>query len=163
MEKSRILALVILVLGMGLGFLVYFSEYKPESKFGQWPFKLGLDLKGGAHLVYKADTSKVPSGTVGDAMDSLREVIERRINVFGVSEPLVQVEHAGIISGNSEERLIVELPGITDIGEAVKAIGQTPLLEFLMLKDSSPSALADVAEGTSLSEHFSETGLTGSL
>ncbi len=163
MSNPRVWALIVLILGTSLGFLVYFSEYKPESKLGEWPFKLGLDLKGGAHLVYKADTSKVPGGAVGEQMDSLREVIERRINVFGVSEPLVQVEHSGIISGNSEERLIVELPGVTDIGEAVKAIGQTPLLEFLLLKDDSPSALADVKDGTSIAEHFAETGLTGSL
>lgn len=163
MSKIRVSAFIILILGIGLGFLVYFSEAKPESKLGEWPFKLGLDLKGGAHLVYKADISKISGASVNDAMDSLREVIERRINVFGVSEPIVQVEHAGIISGNSEERLIVELPGVTNIDDAIKAIGQTPLLEFLMLKDDSPSALADVPDGASVGEHFSETGLTGSL
>ncbi len=163
MLRTRLTAAFILLVGISLGFFVYFSEHKPESKLGKWPFRLGLDLKGGTHLVYEADTSKVSSGSVGEAMDSLREVIERRVNIFGVSEPLVQVEHAGFISGNTEERLIVELPGVTDIEDAVRAIGATPLLEFKMLIDSNPSALQDIADPAQFASHFTDTGLTGSL
>ncbi len=54
------------------------------------PFHLGLDLSGGSHLLYKADVSNVPSGEIDDSMDALRDVIERRINLFGVAEPTVQ-------------------------------------------------------------------------
>ena len=85
------------------------------------PFKLGLDLQGGAHLLYQADLSKVDQKDKGAAMEGLRDVIERRVNYFGVAEPLVQVEG---------ERLVVELAGIQSVSDAIKMIGQTPLLEF---------------------------------
>ncbi len=84
------------------------------------PYVLGLDLQGGVSLVYQADLSSVsdPSG----AMSGLRDVIERRVNMFGVSEPIVQVQ--------GENRLLVELPGVTDVDQAIQMIGQTPYLEF---------------------------------
>ncbi len=62
-------------------------------------------------------------------MNSLRDVIERRINAFGVSEPVIQVQEAGF-TNNNEQRLTVDLPGVTDIKEAIKTIGETPNLEF---------------------------------
>jgi|AntAceMinimDraft_6_1070360.scaffolds.fasta_scaffold07503_3 protein-export membrane protein SecD len=125
MLKTRIIALLCLGLGIFLGVYVYQSEQTGSSTF-----KLGLDLSGGSYLVYKADVSKVDEGEINISMDSLRDVIERRINAFGVSEPNVQTEtHTIGIEGN-EERLIVELPGVTDLQEAVEMIGQTPLLEF---------------------------------
>ena len=85
------------------------------------PFLLGLDLLGGTHLIYQADLSKV-AGSAGDAMQGVRDVVERRVNLFGVSEPVVQV------SGN--DRLIVDLAGINDVNQAIQLIGQTPFLEF---------------------------------
>src|SRR3989344_3490565 len=126
MWKIRLTALVLLALGSLVGYFVFSSE-KSESRFA---FKLGLDLSGGTHLTYRADVSEIEKAEVRDAMDSLRDVIERRVNLFGVAEPLVQVERtSGIISENADERLIVELPGVTDIDEAIAVIGQTPLLE----------------------------------
>lgn len=95
------------------------------SKF---PFRLGLDLSGGTLLTYRADLSKVKDADVADAMSSLRDVIERRVNLFGVSEPIVRTETSAL-SGN-EKRLIVELPGVTDVKQAAALIGQTPTLEF---------------------------------
>jgi len=89
------------------------------------PFRLGLDLQGGTHLVYRADMSLVPSGDAASALEGVRDVIERRVNVFGVSEPVVQTNVSG-----GEHRIIVELAGITDVNEAIKQIGETPLLEF---------------------------------
>ncbi len=124
MWKKRLLALGILVLTVGLGFLMYQSEVT-----GKKPFKLGLDLSGGSYLVYRADVSSLPGGQVGESMDSLRDVIERRVNLFGVSEPQVTTE-INTIGGSREQRLIVELPGVTDVGQAITMIGQTPLLEF---------------------------------
>lgn len=118
------IAIGILVLTVGLGFLMYQSEVT-----GKKPFKLGLDLSGGSYLVYRADVSSLPSGQVGESMDSLRDVIERRVNLFGVSEPQVTTE-INTIGGTREQRLIVELPGVTDVGQAITMIGQTPLLEF---------------------------------
>lgn len=89
------------------------------------PYRLGLDLEGGTHLVYKADLSKIEKGNYKEAMAGVRDVIERRVNMFGVAEPVVQVEKAG-----SQWRLIVELAGVKDISEAVKMIGRTPYLDF---------------------------------
>lgn len=136
MWKKIVLALIILILGGGVAFFVFKSEPRlnknfatANSFFKNHPFRLGLDLSGGSHLVYKADTSLVPAGQVGDSMSSLRDVIERRINLFGVSEPVVQVQSGGFVSG-AGEKLIVDLPGVTDVQKAVEMIGKTPLLEF---------------------------------
>jgi protein-export membrane protein SecD len=129
MWKTRLLALILLLSGLGIGYFTYSSEKQP-AKF---PFKLGLDLSGGTHLVYGADPSNIPESEVSDAMDALRDVIERRVNMFGVAEPIVQVEKTGIFSNKKEAgkyRLIVELPGVTDVKKAVEMIGATPTLEF---------------------------------
>ncbi|MFA5946665.1 MAG: protein translocase subunit SecD [Patescibacteria group bacterium] len=89
------------------------------------PFTLGLDLKGGAHLVYEADMSLIPDGDKSDALAGVRDVVERRVNSFGVAEPLVETTIA-----DGKYRVIVDLPGITNVAEAVKNIGETPVLEF---------------------------------
>ena len=137
MWKKRILALIILILGVGVAFFVFKSEPKLNKNFSHTnsflknhTFRLGLDLSGGSHLIYKADVSAIPAGQVSDSMNALRDVIERRVNLFGVSEPVVQVQQGGIISSNGDEKLIVDLPGVTDVTKATEMIGQTPLLEF---------------------------------
>src|SRR3989338_3146547 len=136
MWKKIVSALIILILGASVAFFVFKTEPKLNNNFEtehaffkKFPFRLGLDLSGGSHLVYKADVSAVQSNEVGSSMDALRDVIERRVNLFGVSEPVVQIQHAGFVSG-ADEQLIVDLPGITDIKSAIAMIGQTPLLEF---------------------------------
>ena len=139
MWKTRILALVFLLIGAGLAFFIYASVpslHEGKTVYGQataekFPFKLGLDLSGGVQLIYQADVSSIKPTEVKNAMDSLRDVVERRINLFGVGEPIVQIEEKGGIAGAVEERLIVELPGITDVKKAVEMIGQTPQLEFM--------------------------------
>jgi protein-export membrane protein SecD len=89
------------------------------------PFVLGLDLQGGTRLEYEANVSRIDEKEQGDAMDGVRDVIERRVNAIGVSEPLVQTAKAG-----NDWRVTVELAGIRDVNEAVKLIGETPILEF---------------------------------
>ena len=126
MLRKRLIAVVLLLAGIGIGFFVFASERDTSRFVDHRPFKFGLDISGGTHLIYKADVSKVPVSDVKDSMEALRDVIERRVNLFGVSEPIVQVEQGN----GGEQRLIVELPGVTDISSAVKMIGQTPLLEF---------------------------------
>jgi len=96
-------------------------------------FKLGLDLAGGSHLIYEADTSSINPVEVPELMNVLRDVIERRVNIFGVSEPIVQVESSSFVTEEQTHRLVVELPGVTDVSEAVAEIGRTPLLEFKLL------------------------------
>ena len=91
----------------------------------EYDFRLGLDLLGGSRLVYKADVSAVPNSDRTNALEGVRDVIERRVNVFGVSEPIVQTNRSG-----DDYRIIVELAGIKDVNEAIKMIGETPLLEF---------------------------------
>jgi preprotein translocase subunit SecD len=154
------MALVVLLAGAAIGYFCYSTELYPN----RFKFKLGLDLAGGTQLVYSADTSKVAEGEVGGAMAALRDVIERRVNAFGVAEPVVQVERAGGLSASSEERLIVELPGVTNVDEAVRQIGQTPLLEFKLVRDTALSENPGTTTPTSTpSVGFEDTGLSGAL
>ncbi|MES2953792.1 MAG: protein translocase subunit SecD [Patescibacteria group bacterium] len=123
MQKRPIFAVLIVLVAAALAYFLYSSEVLGQPA---WPFKLGLDLSGGTHLVYKADTSKLAAEDVKESMSSLRDVIERRVNLFGVSEPIVQEEQGA----NGENRLSVDLPGVTEIDQAVALIGQTPVLVF---------------------------------
>lgn len=146
--KMRMAAFTLLVLASLVGFFVYSTHTNPES---EWPFRLGLDLTGGSHLVYQADVSNIAPEEVEDSMNALRDVIERRVNLFGVAEPLVQIEKSSaLVEGGVQERLIVELPGVTDVEEAIKLIGQTPLLEFKLVDPNSTSTPI-----------YIETGITG--
>src|SRR3989338_5000656 len=105
MWKKRLGALFLIAVAVGVA---YFADIRVVPK-GNFPFvsvfvnhqnyKLGLDLNGGTHLVYKADISKINPGEISDAMTALRDVIEKRVNIFGVSEPLVQVERGGVTGG----------------------------------------------------------------
>src|SRR3989344_3490511 len=135
MRKESWISIILLII---FSFLGWYFLLKNKV-----PFHFGLDLVGGTELIYRADTSAVED--VGGAMESLKEVIEKRVNIFGVSEPIIQTESAGIISGNKEERLIVELPGVTDIDRAIALIGKTPTLEFHLING----------------ENLLSTGLTG--
>ncbi len=129
---------VLVLLGV-LGYLGFFVYSNAVTDGAKHPFKLGLDLAGGAHLVYEADTSSISAAEVPELMNVLRDVIERRVNLFGVSEPVVYVESSSFVSGEKKERLVVELPGVTDVADAVEEIGRTPLLEFKLI---DPEALA---------------------
>ena len=94
--------------------------YLPDSQY-----RLGLDLQGGAHLVYEADMSAIPEADRTEALSGVRDVVERRVNAFGVSEPLVQTT-----ANAGRYRVIVDLPGVTDVADAVREIGETPVLTF---------------------------------
>ena len=153
-RKHLYLSGILLIIFVLLGYFLII-EQRPGTRF---PFSFGLDLVGGTELVYRADTSRVED--VSGAMESLKEVIERRVNIFGVSEPLVQTESAGLVSGNRDERLIVGLPGVTDIDQAIKLIGETPVLEFHLASPDAEEVLKANPEA-SLDELFTPTGLTG--
>ena len=129
-----------------------FKYLNIEISLPEVPFRLGLDLLGGTHLVYQADLSK--SENKADAMQGVRDVIERRVNLFGVAEPLVQV--------SGQDRLIVELAGITDVSQAVKLIGETPFLEFKETKADTQAILDAQQKGQRLNEDpLQPTGLNG--
>ncbi|MCL4732481.1 protein translocase subunit SecD [Patescibacteria group bacterium] len=104
----------------------------------EYPLVLGLDLQGGSHLEYVADLSNVPLDQRGDAMDGARDVIERRVNQMGVSEPLVQTAKAG-----DQWRLTVELAGIRDVNQAINMIGETPILEFRIQNEQANRGLTE--------------------
>lgn len=168
---------------MVIGTLVYLVYYIYVSAFApnpSKPFKLGLDLAGGSHLVYVADVSQVNPEEVKTLMNTLREVIERRVNVFGVSEPVVYVESSSFVAETPSERLVVELPGVTDVSEAIKEIGRTPELEFKLVDRQKAAAIesAENLKATATSgavignikvngesvddiDPYTETGLTG--
>src|SRR3989338_2802081 len=99
---------------------------------------LGLDLQGGASLIYQADTSGVWPDDRAAAVEGVRDVIERRVNATGVSEPSVRTAKVG-----EDFRINVELPGITDVNAAIAMIGQTPTLEFKEENTTPPRDLTE--------------------
>jgi protein-export membrane protein SecD len=166
MIKTRAIAAMILIAAVLVGSFVYYSQVysrtAPTSTLGHFSFKLGLDLAGGSHLVYQADLSQIPATEAASSMLALQNVISRRVNAFGVSEPLVEVQ-----GGN---QLIVELPGVTDISQAIANIGQTPVLEFKVLTAKEQQILASTTATMTAAEQASTTmaafqpiGLTGRM
>ncbi len=121
MKNARFVAFILIILGLAIGYYSYNDHHRP--------YRLGLDLNGGTHLVYQADVSRIAPENVDASMQSLRDTIEKRINIFGVAEPLVQTERA-TINGERVDKLVVELPGVTDIDRAVAVIGELPQLDF---------------------------------
>lgn len=107
----------------------------------EYPFRLGLDLQGGTHLIYQADLSDIPEDDRLSAMEGVRDVIERRVNAFGVAEPDIRV------AGSDKNRLNIELAGITDVNDAINLIGETPLLEFKELATTTPAEAGVAVEG----------------
>lgn len=95
------------------------------SKIFNKNFRLGLDLQGGTQLIYHADLSTIQGSNKSEALQGVRDVIERRVNAFGVSEPRVQTT-----GGVSDARVVVELAGIKNPDDAIKLIGETPILDF---------------------------------
>lgn len=130
-SKIRLQAILILIIAV---FGALFTWPKgPDWLRDEVKLHLGLDLAGGAHLVYQADVENIPEDSRDSAVEGTRDVIERRINSLGVGEPVVQ-------TNKSEEnyRIIVELPGITDIKQAIAKIGDTAVLEFKEQAEPAP-------------------------
>ncbi len=133
-RRSWWMTAVIAVIFIAAGLVVFGDSYNrfitannwPLPKVKEVPFRLGLDLQGGSQLTYDADVSNLAAADQAVAVEGARDVIEQRINVFGVSEPHVEVNR----TTDNKYRILVELAGIKDIGEAIKKIGETPLLEF---------------------------------
>ena len=127
-KKPWTLFTVILVLVI-FSLLIDIPRLPSWVPFSDWFSKhkihLGLDLQGGTQLVYLTETKDIPTADRATAIEGARDVIERRVNVFGVAEPVIQTAKVG-----EEWKIIVELPGIKDVGEAIKMIGETPILEF---------------------------------
>lgn len=147
-HKVRLTVLIIIIAAIALMFFdapqafdrsVDFLNAKMGTDFPHFvnvPFRLGLDLLGGTHLIYEADTSKIKSSLKADSVEGVRDVIERRVNAFGVAEPVVQINRS-----QGKWRVIVELAGIKDVKEAINMIGETPLLEFKEENTTPPREL----------------------
>jgi len=117
------------------------GKYSKELKIHE-----GLDLQGGAHLVFELDTSKLGEKDVSSATSSVINVIDRRINALGVAEPVIQSAKIG-----NKESVIVELPGVSDVQQAIDLIGKTAQLVF---QEGNPDT-------TNTSQPFVDTQLTG--
>ncbi len=119
-RKALWLTLIIL-LAIVAGVFVYPKGWGASVR----PWRLGLDLVGGSQLTYRVDLSSVPSASRDSVLNGLRDVIERRVNNFGVAEPQVYVAQSG-----QESDLVVELAGVKNVTDAINQIGQTPYLDF---------------------------------
>lgn len=117
---------------------------------------LGLDLAGGSHIALEADMSHIAAGDRLSALESAKEVIDRRVNFFGVSEPVVQTAVQ-----NNSYRIIVELPGVSDVDQAISLIGQTALLDFReFTADAKPQSTASAFIIPTL-QNTKSVGITG--
>lgn len=115
--------------------------------------KYGLDLSGGTSITLEADMSKTAAADRMSALNSAQGVIERRVNFLGVSEPIVQ----SAVSQN-HYRIIVELPGVTNVEQAVGIIGATAQLEFREFDDQLATASATPSSMFAITK---PTGITG--
>ena len=176
-EKKKAWSLLglILILTIAAAIFVYPEPYNQAANFinskisflklpGFNPktFRLGLDIAGGTSLTYSTDLANIPESEKSQALEGLKDVIERRINIFGVEEPRIEISKA-----SSEWRLIVELAGIKDINQAIQAIGQTPFLEFKEEREETETAVILEAQKNNdpramlEDPYFRATSLTG--
>ncbi|MBE9482188.1 MAG: protein translocase subunit SecD [Chloroflexi bacterium] len=114
-KNALILLIIVALFAFALCALIF-------PMFGREQIRLGLDLQGGIHMVYQADLSSVEPGKEAEAIEGALTVIKKRIDILGVTEPVIQRQ--------GEDRLLIELPGISEVEKAKKLIGQTALLEF---------------------------------
>src|SRR6188768_1242825 len=108
------------------------SKDTPAAKLREKAIPLGLDLQGGMHLVLEVDSSKLPPEEARSSVDRAIEVIRNRIDQFGVAEPIIQRE--------GQNRIVVQLPGLSDRERARELIGKTALLEFKLVRTADEGA-----------------------
>ena len=156
------LTLVCLVVNLPLKFSLFGKTfYRPAFNFKlgtaeikpNLDLRFGLDLAGGASLVFDIDNTNTTTANLPNALESLKTNIERRINLFGVSESNVQISRI-----TDSYRLIVDLPGVSNVNEAIKLIGQTASLKFMGIIEPPPEATATAT----LKDILRDTGLNGS-
>ncbi|MBI2196333.1 protein translocase subunit SecD [Candidatus Daviesbacteria bacterium] len=122
--------------------------------FGVLPLKLGLDLQGGTQLVLETQMEKIASDNRDSALESAKQVLEKRVNLYGISEAVVQSSKVG-----SQRRILIELPGLKNASDAANLVGKTAQLDFREMV-GTPSAEA-TESASALIETFKPTGLTG--
>lgn len=151
-KKNAVAFLIfIVIVSVVAGIFVYQPAWDKIS--GWHPWKLGLDLDGGSYLVYEIDLSLIDSSDENSVVKGLRDVIEKRVNLFGVSEPRVYTQNV-----DDQSRLIVELAGVTDINRAIEEIGTTPILDF---REVTPQVELSATSTASSTLAYNRTDLTG--
>lgn len=146
--KNKNISVSFLDRSLNLNFLT------PVSITGKFPIKLGLDLQGGTELILQTDMSKIAAADRDNALESARQVIERRVNLYGVSESVVQSSKLG-----DQRRILVELPGIKDSSSAANLVGKTAQLDF---REIPATAAAEASKsGIPVLAFAKSTGLTG--
>src|SRR4030095_4903281 len=98
-----------------------------RTKYIESAIKLGLDLQGGAHLVMEIDDSNLDDNNKKDALHRVIKILRTRIDQFGVAEPVIQKQ--------GQKRIIIELPGLSDLERAENLIGKTAKLEFRLVRE----------------------------
>ncbi len=158
--KTKNLGYLLIIFVLAL-FCANFIYPQPIKKiFPSFPtkeFKFGLDLQGGVRLVYQVDLSKIKETEKGEVLEGLRDVLERRVNLFGIREPVVTIQG---------EKIVVEISGEVDPEKAVKEIGKTP---YLVFKEQKPNFEEIVEKNKKAAQEgkkefedpFQETELTG--
>ncbi len=106
-------------------------------------FRRGLDLQGGTSITLRANMKNIPEADRDNALNSAKTVIEKRINFFGVSEPVVQTAKIG-----DDYRILVDIPGITDVNQAVSLVGKTAQLTFWESSNSKPASSSAATNAT---------------
>lgn len=145
--RATLILILIILVSVFAGFFVF-----PKGLGGKWlPWRLGLDLVGGAHLVYEIDMSGVTDVDRDSVASGLRDVIERRVNLFGVAEPQVVIAKSG-----GSYRLVADLAGVKDVSQAIEEIGATPFLVFSEVVVPENATSTEITE-----ENFRPTELTG--
>jgi len=138
LKKGNVYLLILILLLFG--FALWAVVPLDSERLGRQGLTLGLDLRGGSHLVYEADLSqKDPSQSDDDAMQGVLGKIERRVNEYGVTEPIIQRQ--------GHDRILVQLPGVTDVDKAKKLIGETAELDFREMELDESSRLVFDEEG----------------
>jgi preprotein translocase subunit SecD len=133
-SRLKVKFALIVVMSVVLAVLAYPREDAILGRLGlkgaSLQLRQGLDLQGGAHLVYQADLSKVAENERSRAVAGVVDVIQKRLNPGGTSEIVVQT--------SGSDKIIVELPGVHDLAQAIATIGRTAQLNFMELKGSAP-------------------------
>ncbi|MFA4930733.1 MAG: protein translocase subunit SecD [Patescibacteria group bacterium] len=153
MQKNTFLLTILIIVITIISALVTWPN-GPDLNFDQinlhkeLKIHQGLDLKGGTQLTYQADVSKISAGEKSEAIQGVINIIDSRINQLGVTEPLIQT--------SGEDKIIVELPGVNDISQAIDLIGKTAQLQFRAEPiDPNPDLLQNDINW------WADTGLTG--
>lgn len=153
-KKDIRLLIVVILISIATGIFSYQPLWRSQSKFRPWTF--GLDIAGGTSLIYEVDLSEVTESDRNSVMSGLRDVIEKRVNLFGVSEPRVTIQ-----KNQNKNRLMVELAGIKNVSDAIKEIGATPFLDFREVELKEKAGEVSLNNEKTTEPSFTATDLNG--